>query len=54
MDPDKIESRNVRAIARKIREYIDFLEKKEEYETVIRKIGDGIAVTRRKDGYEDR
>lgn len=54
MDPDKIESRNVRAIARKIREYIDFLEEKEEYETVIRKIGDGIAVTRRKDGYEDR
>ena len=54
MEPDKIESRNVRAIARKIRQYIEFLEEKKEYETIIRKIGDGIAVTRRKDGYEDR
>jgi predicted O-methyltransferase YrrM len=54
MNPEEIESRNVRAIARKIRDYIDFLEQKKEYETVIRKIGDGISVTRRKDGYEDR
>ncbi len=54
MDPDKIESRNIRAIARKIRQYITFLEEKEEYKTVIRKIGDGISITRRKDGYEDR
>lgn len=54
MDPKKIESRNVRAIARKINDYIKFLEEKEEYETIIKKIGDGIAVTRRKDSYEDR
>lgn len=54
MEPEKIESRNVRAIARKIRDYINFLESKKEYETIIRKIGDGISVTRRKDDYEDR
>lgn len=54
MNPEDIESRNIRAIARKIRAYIDFLEEKEEYETEIIKIGDGISVTRRKDEYEDR
>lgn len=54
MNPEKIESRNVRAIARKINDYIKFLEDKSEYETIIKKIGDGIAVTRRKDLYEDR
>ena len=54
MDEDKIESRNVRAIARKIKDYISFLEEKKEYETTIKKIGDGIAVTRRKDSYENR
>lgn len=54
MEPEKIESRNVRAIARKIRNYIDFLESKKDYETIIIKIGDGISVTRRKDDYEDR
>ena len=54
MDEDKIESRNVRAIARKIRNYISFLDDKKEYKTIIEKIGDGIAVTRRDDSYEDR
>ena len=48
MDPEKIESRNVRGIARKIRDYISVLEENDSYETVIKKIGDGIAVTRRK------
>ena len=45
---EKIESRNVRGIARKIRDYVSFLEENDSYETVIKKIGDGIAVTRRK------
>lgn len=54
MEPEKIESRNVRAIARKINDYIKFLEDKKGYETIIKKIGDGIAVTRRIDLYEDR
>lgn len=47
-DPEKIESRNVRGIARKIRDYVSFLEENDSYETVIKKIGDGIAVARRK------
>lgn len=54
MNPEEIESRNVRAIARKIRDYVTFLENNKEYETEIRKIGDGISVTRRKDEYENR
>ena len=54
IDPEKIESKNIRSIARKIREYVDFLEKNEEYETIIKKIGDGLSITRRKDVYENR
>lgn len=54
MNPKEIESRNIRAIARKIRDYVTFLEENNEYETVIKKIGDGISITRRKDEYEDR
>ncbi|MBR4618902.1 MAG: O-methyltransferase [Bacilli bacterium] len=47
MDPDKIESKNIKAIARKIRDYVKFLENNKQYKTEIKKIGDGIAVTRR-------
>ena len=49
MDEDKIESRNIRGIARKIKEYIKFLEEKNNYITDIKNIGDGIAVTKRND-----
>lgn len=49
MDEDKIESKNIRGIARKIREYVNFLEDNNSYTTEIKKIGDGIAVTRRND-----
>lgn len=49
MDEDKIESRNIRGIARKIRSYIKFLEDNKSYTTVIKSIGDGIAVTKRND-----
>ncbi len=47
MDPQEIESKNIRAIARKIREYVDFLNDKKNYVTEIKKIGDGVAVTER-------
>ena len=47
MDPELIESKNIKAITRKIRDYVDFLEKNTLYKTEIKKIGDGIAVTRR-------
>lgn len=49
MDEDKIESRNVRGIARKIKQYIKFLDENKSYTTEIKDIGDGIAVTRRND-----
>jgi len=48
MEPEKIESKNIRGIARKIREYVDFLGGKSSYTTEIKKIGDGIAITERK------
>lgn len=49
MDEDKIESKNIRGIARKIKDYIKFLEDKNDYITDIKNIGDGIAVTKRND-----
>ena len=45
----EIESRNVRAIVRKIKDYITFLKNNENYETVIQDVGDGIAVSKRKE-----
>lgn len=49
MDEDKIESRNIRGIARKIKQYLKFLEDNKHYTTEIKDIGDGIAVTRGND-----
>ncbi len=49
MDPEQIESKNIRGIARKIREYVDFLNENRKYRTEIKKIGDGIAVTKKED-----
>ena len=45
----EIESRNVRGIVRKIKDYIAFLKNNENYETVIHDIGDGIAVSKKKE-----
>lgn len=45
---NEIESRNVRGIVRKIKEYINFLNENENYNTVIHDIGDGIAVSEKK------
>lgn len=41
-------SRNVRGLVRKLRNYIDFLEQNQEFDTKFLKIGDGIAITKRK------
>jgi len=41
-------SRNVKGIVRKLKNYINFLNENEEFETKFIKIGDGIAITRRK------
>ena len=41
-----IESRNVRGIVRKLRNYIEFLENNKEFETSFYTIGDGIGVSK--------
>ena len=48
MDINEIESKNIRGIVNKIKDYIYFLENHMQYKTVIYKIGDGIAVTERR------
>lgn len=47
-DDSEIKSKNVRALVRKIKEYIRFLEQNIEYETTFYKIGDGLSVSRSK------
>lgn len=42
-----IESRNVRGLVRKIRNYIEFLKNNERYETKFYEIGDGISVSKK-------
>ena len=49
MDLDKIASRNVRGLVRKINDYIDFLNNSPLYKTKFYDIGDGISVTERSD-----
>lgn len=43
---EKIESRNVRGIVRKLRNYIEFLENNKEFETKFYSIGDGIGISK--------
>ena len=45
---EKIESRNVRQLVRKINAYITFLEENEEFTTTFFPIGDGIGISQRK------
>lgn len=44
----EIKSRNLRALVRKIKDYIKFLETNEKYNTEFFDIGDGISVSKRK------
>ena len=46
---EEIESRNLRQLVRKIKDYREFLNTRDDYEVVIHDIGDGIAVARKKD-----
>ncbi len=48
MNPEEIESKNIREIAEKINEYLYFLENNMEYKTTIYQVGDGVAVTERR------
>ncbi len=45
---ERIESKNLRQLVQKIRKYITYLEDNPNYTTQFYKIGDGIAVTKRK------
>ena len=47
-DPKEIESRNLRALLRKVRDYKKFLEENEKYITQFYELGDGIAVSKLK------
>lgn len=42
---ERIESKNLRQLVNKIRNYIDFLKENEEFNTTFHKIGDGISVS---------
>lgn len=44
---EKIESRNLRALVRKVKEYINFLKANDRYETEFLSIGDGISVSKK-------
>lgn len=47
---DRIESKNLRSLVRKINDYVLFLENNEEFETIFYQVGDGVGVSKRKDG----
>ncbi len=48
MNPEDIESKNIREISEKINEYLYFLENNMEYKTTIYQVGDCVAVTERR------
>lgn len=47
-DPSQIKNRNIRALVRKIRNYIEFLENNIKYKTSFYEIGDGLSVTEKR------
>ena len=47
-DESKTTNRNTKQLVRKIRRYIDYLKNNDNYETVFYKLGDGIAISKRK------
>ena len=46
---EEIESRNLRALVRKVKEYITYLKENEHYETEFLDLGDGISISRKID-----
>ncbi len=50
---DEIENKNLRQLVTKLVKYRKFLEDNEEYQTKFYKVGDGIAITYKKDAYDD-
>ena len=50
--PELIQKRNKRALVRKIKQYIDFLQHNEEYETVFYDLGDGVSLSKKRNGMD--
>lgn len=48
MNEDEIDSKNLRGLVRKIKNYIEFLENHEKYNTKFIRDGDGLSITTRK------
>ena len=48
MELSSIESRNIRGLVRKIRNYLEFLKNNSEFETTFLDIGDGVSVSKKK------
>ena len=48
-DESEIESRNVRQLVRKVKNYINYLKQNDKYETEFTNIGDGLAISKRKE-----
>lgn len=49
VDSEHIESRNVRGLVRKIKNYVEFLKENDEFDTTFIEIGDGISISKKKD-----
>ena len=47
-EESEIKSRNLRALVRKVKAYINYLQKNQEFDTEFLDIGDGISISRRK------
>ena len=47
-NPELTNNRNTKQLARKIKNYIDFLKENEEFETTFYELGDGVSVSRKK------
>ena len=47
-DPEQIESRNLRQLVRKVKDYTNFLERNPKFDTEFVNVGDGIAVSRKR------
>lgn len=47
-DLEEIESKNLKALVRKIKDYIEFLKENPKFETTFYQLGDGIAISKRK------
>lgn len=51
-DPNLIKTKNQRGIVNKIKSYIEFLDNNEEFITIYTKVGDTIAISKRRDNNE--